>query len=78
MIALDVLQHSARFTGPEGPFECHKNVCWNDQRAKNGVFGHLVGFGLLDRLDIAYWGGSKCIPTLLTAVFSCNEAEILA
>ena len=42
------------------------------------VIGHFVEFGPSDQLDIAYWDRAKYIPTLLAAVASCNEAEILA
>ena len=60
------------------------------QSAKKEVFGHFMQFGLSDRLDIAYCDSTTCFPTignvlvceidphLLTAVASCNEAEILA
>ena len=34
------------------------------QRAKVEVFGHFLEFGLLDRLDIAYFDGTKCFLTL--------------
>ena len=36
---------------------------WMIQRTKIEVFGHFLGFGLLDRLDIAYCGSTKCFPT---------------
>ena len=34
------------------------------QSAKNEVFGHFLEFGLLDRLDIAYFDGTKCFLLL--------------
>ena len=34
------------------------------QRAKIEVFGPFLEFGLLDRLDIAYFDGTKCFLTL--------------
>ena len=58
VIALDVLQPSARLIGHEGPFKCHKNVCLNDP--KSMVFGHFLEIGQLDRLDIAYCDSTKC------------------
>ena len=33
------------------------------QSAKNEVFGLYIEFGLLDRLDIAYYDGTKCFLT---------------
>ena len=36
---------------------------WMIQKAKNEVFGHFLEFGLLDRLDIAYFDSTKCFPT---------------
>ena len=34
------------------------------QKAKNEVFGHILEFGLLDRLDIAYCGSSDNLQGL--------------
>ena len=34
------------------------------QRAKIGVIGHFMEFGLLYRLDIAYCDGTKCFLPL--------------
>ena len=50
------------------------------QSAKREDFGHFQEFGLFDRLDNAYCYFLVCEidPSLLTAVASCNEAEILA
>ena len=36
---------------------------WMIRRAKIEVFGHFLVFGLLDRLDIAYFDGTKCFLT---------------
>ena len=36
---------------------------WMIQSAKNEVFGHFLEFGLLVRLDIAYFDGTKCFLT---------------
>ena len=36
---------------------------WMIQRAKKEVFGHFLEFGLLDRLDIAYYDSTKWFPT---------------
>ena len=36
---------------------------WMIQRATIEVFGHVLVFGLLYRLDIAYYDSSKCFPT---------------
>ena len=33
------------------------------QKPKKEVFDHFLEFGLLDRLDIADWGSTKCFPT---------------
>ena len=38
VIALDVQQHSAKLTGYEGPFKCHKNVCLNDPKSQKHGF----------------------------------------
>ena len=38
VIALDVLQPSARLIGHEGPFKCHKNVCLNDPKSQKHGF----------------------------------------
>ena len=35
---------------------------WMIQSAKKEVFGHFQEFGLLDRLDIAYWDCTKSFP----------------
>ena len=49
------------------------------QSAKREDFGHFQE-GLFDQLDNAYCDFLVCEidPRLLTAVASCNEAEILA
>ena len=36
---------------------------WMIQSAKNEVFDHFLEFGLLVRLDIAYFDGTKCFLT---------------
>ena len=52
VIVLNVLHRSATLLGHEGLFTDHKNAFWMIQKAKKEVFGHLLEFGLLDRLDI--------------------------
>ena len=37
---------------------------WMIQRAKNEVFDHFLEFGVLDRLDIAYYESTTCLTTL--------------
>ena len=36
---------------------------WMIQRTKKEIFGHFLGLGLLDQLDIAYYDSTKCFPT---------------
>ena len=38
---------------------------WVIQRAKNDVFDHFLEFGLLVRLDIAYYETTTCLTTLI-------------
>ena len=38
---------------------------WVIQRAKNDVFDHYLEFGLLVRLDIAYYETTTCLTTLI-------------
>ena len=40
-----------------------KKHFWMIRSAKNEVFGHFLEFGLLVRLDIAYFDGTKCFLT---------------
>ena len=40
-----------------------KRHLWMIQSAKKGIFGHFLDLGLLDWLDIAYYGRSKCVPS---------------
>ena len=36
---------------------------WTIQSVKNEIFGRFLDLGLLDRLDIAYFGRTICFPT---------------
>ena len=39
-----------------------KMLFWMIQTPKKEVFGYFLEFGLLDRLDIAYYERTKCFP----------------
>ena len=41
------------------------------QRPRKEVFGHFLEFGLLDRLDIAYYDSTKCFSTFGNGNRSC-------
>ena len=42
-----------------GQLKTLKSRFWMIQCAKKQVFGRFLGLGLLDRLDIAYFDGTK-------------------
>ena len=50
--------------------EITKMPFWMIQNAKNGVFDHFLEFGLLDRLDIAYYESTICFTTLVSVTRS--------
>ena len=52
VIVLNVFQHKATLSGHD-----------NYSKIQKVGFGHFLGFGLLDQLDIAYCGSTKCFPT---------------
>ena len=43
---------------------------WMIQNAKKDIFGRFLDLGLLDRLDIAYYDGTKCFSTFGTVTRS--------
>ena len=63
VIVLDVFQLSARSPGRERSFKSHSNAFLNDPESQKEVFGHFLGFGLLDRLDVAYCDSTNCFLT---------------
>ena len=52
-IVLNVSQLSARSPGREGSFKSHVNAFLNDPKSQKRGF---LDLGVLDRLDIAYYG----------------------
>ena len=56
VIVLNVFRLSAKLPGHEGSFKKRNIAFFNDPKSqKKEVFGHFLEFGLLDRLDIAYY-----------------------
>ena len=48
------------------------------QKPKKEVFDHFLEFGLLDRLDIADWGSTKCFPTFGNVTKSYKSEDFVA
>ena len=71
VIVLNAFQLSATLPGHEGSFKKHNIAFLNDPKSQKRRFGHFLEFGLLDRLDIAYYDSTKCFSIFGSGNRSC-------